>query len=191
MKRLCLLAAAVFALGVGTLTGCDKSTETATGRPTPSGPAASATPIATPSATPSGPADATPSPSTGNESSPLPDICTLLSKAEVQSLTGRQITLMTNEGGNSANTRYCQWQLSTGQLTVAVTVMTRGQFDTQNPQARQVGGVGEAAYTLSGHLFVFAAGRQVDVYASSASGEAANLTVERRTADLMLPRLGG
>lgn len=119
----------------------------------------------------------------------LPDICTLLTKAEVNSLTGQKVTLMSNEGGNSPGARYCQWQLSSGQLTVTVNVETRQQFDVQNKEAEQVAGIGESAYSLAGHLYVYAAGKVVDAYATSAGTDAGNLKVERRAIEAVLPKL--
>ena len=120
---------------------------------------------------------------------PLPDICTLLSKDDVTGLTHQQVTIMTNEGGNSPNARYCQWQLTQGQLDVTVNVDTRESFDVRNKQSTPVSGVGEAAYSLSGHLYIFQTGRVVDVYATSADSDQANLDVEKQTAAKVLPKL--
>ncbi|GAB3846202.1 hypothetical protein ACFPIJ_39265 [Dactylosporangium cerinum] len=165
-----LLTGALSLAGCGVLKGADDT-------PTPGAAAttggAAGAPAATKSAGPAG----------------LPDICTLLAKAEVKTLTGKTVTLMSNEGGASSGARYCQWQLSAGQLDVTVNIETREQFDVQNKDADQVDGIGESAYSLAGHLYVYAAGKVVDVYATSASTDSGNLKVERATAEKVLPKL--
>ncbi|MGI5184373.1 DUF3558 family protein [Dactylosporangium sp. CA-152071] len=174
MRRLAVTAATAL-LTAATLTGCgvlDKATDT----PTPTGGAAAA-------------ASSAPTPTKSAAAVNLPDICTLLTKADVNRLTGQRVTLMTNEGGATSGARYCQWQLSSGQLDVTVNIETRDQFDVQNKDAKQVDGIGEAAYSLAGHLYVYADGKVVDVYATSASTDAANLKVEQRTAEAVLPKL--
>lgn len=128
------------------------------------------------------------SPGTDSGSS-LPDICTLLTKDEVAELTGHSVTQMSNEGGNSSNARYCQWQLTEGQLNVEVDIETRDGFDVRNQQATPVDGIGEAAYSLSGHLYVFQSGKVVDVYATPSTSDSANLTVEKNTAAKILPKV--
>jgi hypothetical protein len=146
-----------------------------------------APPVAAPATSAAASADSSPSSATSN--SALPDICTLITKAEVTELTGESVTLMTDEGGKSENTRYCQWQLSVGQVTIMVSVDTRDDFDVRNKQAKSVAGVGEAAYSLAGHLYVFENGRTTDVYVSSESSDAANLAVEKKAADKILTKL--
>ncbi|MET7400052.1 DUF3558 family protein [Dactylosporangium sp. NPDC005572] len=173
-----VLAAAAFAV-LG-LAACDKL---------PGASTASSTPAAAASSAPSGPASAKPSASTSAKAAGLPDICTLLTKAEVGSLTGEQVTLMTDEGGNSPTARYCQWQLSQGQLTVSVTVEDRDNFEVQHKDAKKVVGLGDSAYSLSGHLYIWEDGRDVDVYVSSEPSDTANLNVARQTAQKVLPRL--
>ena len=121
--------------------------------------------------------------------SSLPDICTLLSKEDVAGLTGHTVTQMSNEGGNSSNARYCQWQLTEGQLNVQVDNETREQFDVRNQQSTTVDGIGETAYTLAGHLYVYQAGKVVDVYATSSTSDSANLAVEKETATKVLAKL--
>lgn len=96
---------------------------------------------------------------------------------------------MTNEGGNNAGGRYCQWQLTAGQLDVTVNLDDRESFDVQHKDSQEVDGIGEAAYSLAGHLYVYAAGKVVDVYATSASTDAGNLKVESATAERVLPKL--
>ncbi|WP_432841011.1 hypothetical protein [Dactylosporangium sp. CA-092794] len=188
-RRIVFIAAA--ALGALALSACDKQTTGGTAAaPAPSAPASSAAAPA-PSAAASHPASASASakPSGSRQAGGLPDICKLLSKADVTGLTGEQVTLMTDDGGNSPSTRYCQWQLSQGQLTITVSVETRENFDVRNRQATPVLGVGTTAYSLSGHLFVWEDGHDVDVYATPKSTDQANLQVERRAATEFLPRL--
>jgi hypothetical protein len=169
--------------GTLALTGCGK-----TDSPASAGIGAASTTASR--GDPSTVATATPSDgSTQTSASALPAICTLLTKAEVTSLTGQQVTIMTDEGGNSPNARYCQWQLSAGQLTVTVDNESRESFDIRNKQSTPIDGFGETAYTLAGHLYVYDRGRTVDTYASSASTDSGNLTVEKKTAATVLPRL--
>ena len=123
--------------------------------------------------------------------SSLPDICTLLTKEDVAGLTGHTVTQMSNEGGNSSNARYCQWQLTAGLLNVQVDIETREQFDVRNQQSTTVDGIGETAYSLAGHLYVYEAGKVVDVYATPSTSESVNLTVEKNTAAKILPKVAG
>jgi hypothetical protein len=177
--------AAVAAAGALALSACGGTDKTPTG-----GNVAAPTAAASSAATTPGDA-AQPTPSTADSASALPDICKLLTKAEVTDLTGEQVTIMTDEGGNSPNARYCQWQLSAGQLTVTVNNEDRQSFDVRNQQSKSVDGIGETAYSLAGHLYVYDAGRTVDVYVSSEGSASANLTVEKKTATQVLPRLKG
>ncbi|GGM40304.1 hypothetical protein ACFFX1_17740 [Dactylosporangium sucinum] len=179
-----LAAVAFAALG---LAACDKLPGASTESSTPA--AAPASSAAAPAASSAASGKASAKPSGSVQAAGLPDICTLLTKAEVGSLTGEQVTLMTDEGGNSPNARYCQWQLSQGQLTVTVNVEDRDNFEIQHKDAKKVVGLGDSAYSLSGHLYVWEDGRDVDVYVSSESSDAANLNVARQTAQKVLPRL--
>lgn len=161
-----VVAAAIAVFGLSTLAGCKilgRSDAKAT-------PAASGSPGA-------------------DSAGSLPDICTLLTKDEVADLTGRSVTQMSNEGGNASNARYCQWQLTEGQLNVEVSIDTRQGFDVQNQQSTPVDGVGEAAYSLAGHLYVFQAGKIVDVYATPTASDSTNLNVEKATAAKVLPKV--
>ncbi|MDG6107182.1 DUF3558 family protein [Dactylosporangium aurantiacum] len=174
-----LLTSALSLAGCGVLGGAGNT-------PTPAATTgAAAAKSGAPAATKSAPA-----PTKSAAPAGLPDICTLLTRSEVTGLTGQKVTLMTNEGGDTGGARYCQWQLTSGQLDVTVNVETRQQFDVQNKEAQQVAGIGEAAYSLAGHLYVYAGGKVVDVYATSAGNDAGNLKVERRTAEAVLPKLG-
>ncbi len=56
----------------------------------------------------------------------IPDPFTLLSDAEVSTLTGRDITQIDKDGVDAtASTRYCQWQQSSGQLAVFLSRTTQ------------------------------------------------------------------
>src|SRR4051794_2449123 len=152
-RRSTVLAAAV--LGALCLAGCGGQSSDG-GAPTPSGTPSSAEGSASASAGADSASAGTDSASPGTEpAGSLPKVCPLLSKAEVSALTGEQVTLMTDDGGASGAARYCQWQLSQGQVTVAVTPETREGFDVRNKQAVAVPGVGATAYFLSGHLYVW------------------------------------
>jgi hypothetical protein len=186
MPRHPILAATVLLTGALSLAGCGALGGT-TDTPTPGAAATTGGAASAPAGTKATPTKGATAKATGPVT--LPDICTLLTKAEVNSLTGQKVTLMSNEGGNSSGARYCQWQLSAGQLDVTVDVETRQQFDVQNKEAVKVDGIGESAYSLAGHLYVYAAGKVVDVYATSAGTDAGNLKVERRTAEAVLPKL--
>ncbi|GAA0733605.1 hypothetical protein Drose_20605 [Dactylosporangium roseum] len=191
-SRLQLPALTAVALGALALAGCDRPGSGTSAQPSaaPASSAASAGPSASGvKASPSGRTSGKASGPASRKAAALPDICTLLSKAEVTGLTGEQVTLMTDEGGGSPASRYCQWQLSQGQLTVSVIFEDRGGFDTRNKESKPVSGVGDTAYSLAGHLYVWEDGLAVDVYASSESSDAANLGVERQTALKVLPRL--
>src|SRR5262249_19890380 len=119
----------------------------------------------------------------------LPDICTLHPKEDVAGLTGHTVTQMSNEGGNSPNARYCQWQLTAGVLNVEVDIETREQFDVRNQQSTTVDGIGETASSLAGHLSVYQAGQCGAVYDTSSTDDSANLDVEKQTATKILDKL--
>jgi hypothetical protein len=164
--------AAIVVFGLVSLAGC-KIPGKSDDKPTGANPAASGSPG---------------SPGVDSGSS-LPDICTLLTKEDVAGLTGHTVTQMSNEGGNSSNARYCQWQLTEGLLNLQVDIETREQFDVRNQQSTTVDGIGETAYSLAGHLYVYEAGKVVDVYATSSTSDDANLEVEKNTAAKVLPKL--
>lgn len=178
-RRTCtnlVAGAAIAMLGLLTLTGCailgkSKDKPTATSGAQPSAAAGGA------------------SPNTNTSASSLPDICTLLTKEEVGGLTGQTVTQMNNDGGTSDNARYCQWQLTQGVLNVQVDNETLEQFSVKNTESHNVNGIGETAYTLAGHLYVYQKGRVVDVYATAASSDSANLEIEKNTAEKILPKV--
>jgi hypothetical protein len=186
-RRILPLAAA--ALGVLALTACSQFGTKTEAQPS-SAPAASA--VASGSAKASAKASAKPSASAkASGSAGIPDICKLLTKAEVAQLTGEQTTLMTDDGSpaGSTSTKYCQWQLSQGQLTITISLEDREGFDVRNKESKPVPGVGTTAYSLAGHLYVWEDGKDIDVYVSSESSDQGNLSVARRVALQVLPRL--
>jgi hypothetical protein len=123
------------------------------------------------------------------DSGDLPDPCTLLSKDEVVELTGREITQVDEDGGAAGDaTRYCQWQQSGGQLALFLTRTTADDFQVTVDQAKPVDGVGEDAYTHSGHLYVLYGTVQVDVYSRGAS-DATNLSHAKAVAKTVIPRI--
>ncbi|WP_033342509.1 hypothetical protein [Catenuloplanes japonicus] len=193
-RALPLLAAAVFA--VPALSGCILvSTE----NPEPAAP-----PATTAAPTPASAASAVPTPTGLPKSLPtlpsLPggakntgdsigDPCELLNRAEVIALTARQISQIDKDGlDKTAATRYCQWQLSEGQLAIFVTGTTAADFKIQAKAGDAVAGVGDSAFTQSGHLFVLAGDTQLDVYAR-VGDDAQNLRVAKMVADRVIPRL--
>ncbi|MFI5912552.1 hypothetical protein [Dactylosporangium sp. NPDC051541] len=187
-RRILVLAAA--ALGALSLAACnDGKATTASQPPASAAPSASTATSSAPPVTAKGSGSPKPSSSAKAAAASVPDICKIMSKAEINSLTGEQVTLMSDDGGSSTTTRYCQWQLSQGQVTITVNLETRENFDVRNKQAVPVVGVGTTAYSLAGHLYVWQNGYDVDVYVSSESSDSANLSVARRAAQQLLPRL--
>jgi hypothetical protein len=119
----------------------------------------------------------------------IPDPCTLLSEAEVVDLTGREITQIDEDGGSAGDvTRYCQWQQSGGQLAVFLSRTTADDFQVTVDEAEWVDGVGQDAYTHSGHLYVLHGTVQIDVYSRGAS-DAKNLSHAKAVAKTLIPRI--
>ncbi|MEU8665254.1 hypothetical protein AB0C31_52650, partial [Actinoplanes philippinensis] len=118
----------------------------------------------------------------------LPAPCTLLGEDEVVDLTGREITQIDEDGGAPGDpTRYCQWQQSGGQLAVFLSRTTADDFQVTIDEAEWVDGVGQDAYTHSGHLYVLYGTVQIDVYSRGAS-DARNLADAKRVATTLIPR---
>jgi hypothetical protein len=200
MKRLSLIGLGVLVAlgGCGFAADGDGDKAAAAARIGPSSGAPSATPPASgaPSATPpaSG-APSAPGPSAVSgmgsvkDTGDIPDPCTLFSKAEVVSLTGRAITQVDEDGAAAGDpTRYCQWQQDGGQLALFLSRTTKDDFDTAIDGATPVGGVGEDAFQLSGHLYVLYGTVQIDVYSRGASDEQ-NLTDAEEVAEAVIPRI--
>jgi hypothetical protein len=119
----------------------------------------------------------------------IPDPCTLLTKAEVTGLTGRDITQVDEDdadGGDVA--RFCQWQQDNGQLAVFLSRTTAADFKVTVAEADDVDGVGEDAFSANGHLYVLYGTVQIDVYSRGGSDER-NLAVEKKVAKVLIPRI--
>lgn len=123
----------------------------------------------------------------GNAS--LPDVCALLTTADVTALTSRSVTQVDRDGlPATAPTRHCQWQLANGDLAVFLSTTTEADFKVRDPAATNVSGIGDEAYSSSGHLYVRSGERQLDVYATGAT-DAGNLTVACATAEKLIPTI--
>ena len=158
------------AAAVVALAGCTATETTST-------PAASAAPATSAAAS---------SPGTTS----LPDVCALLTTADVAALTSRSVTQVDRDGLTvTAPTRHCQWQLANGDLAVFLSTTTEADFKVRDPAATNVSGIGDEAYTSSGHLFVRSGGKQLDVYATGSTDDAGNLTVASATAEKLLPKI--
>ena len=118
----------------------------------------------------------------------IPDPCTLLSKAEVADLTGRTVSQLDEDGQPGEGTRYCQWQQPGGQLDVFLSRTTEADFTIAIADAQPVDGVGEDAFSLSGHLYVLYGTVSIDVYSRGDSDEK-NLAVEKQIAKVLIPKI--
>jgi hypothetical protein len=182
--RIAVVAAA--ACGLFTLSGCqflekDEPASNANSAPTP---AASAP--ASGKSTPSGK-------STGGaaRNGDLPDVCELLTKAEVTTIAGgKQVTQVDEDGAKPGDaTRYCQWQLAGGQLAVFLTKTNAADFKTEHGQQQKVTGVGDDARFADGHLYVLHEGIQIDSYARVSGNEGASLQMAKNAALKVIERL--
>lgn len=173
MKRLFIVAA----VATFSLTGCGVLASASGSTPAP-------TPTATTKATSdSGLGDS------AKDSGDLPDPCTLLSDEQVTSLTGREVSQRDEDGAKDGDaTRYCQWQQPSGQLDVFLSRTTESDFQTTLPDAEPVDGIGDKAYSLSGHLFVLYGTVQLDVY-SRGDSDAENLAKEKKVVEALLPKI--
>jgi hypothetical protein len=144
--------------------------------------------LATPQPTPSA-SDGDVAGTSVKDTGDIPDVCALLSDAEVESLTGRGITQIDRDGAQPGDiSRYCQWQLSAGQLAVFLSRTTAEEFARKNTDADPVPGVGQDAYLLAGHLMVLYGTVHVDVYARGGT-EAENLADAKKVVAVLLPRI--
>lgn len=128
------------------------------------------------------------SPAGSSGANGLPDVCALLTNDEVTGFTGKQVDQVDPDDGSDASVRFCQWQGADLRLAVFVSKATAEQFETESgyPGATAVDGVGDAAYTNSGHLYVLDGDLQVDVYNSGAvDGEENAAQAEAVAADLV------
>jgi len=144
---------------------------------------------AAPEATPTGSTDDSASMGSVKDAGDIPDVCTLLTEAQVTSLSGLAVTQIDEDGGQTGDTsRYCQWQLAGGTLAVVLSRTTEDDFDVHVADAQTIDGVGEDAYLTSGHLYVLYGTVQVDVYVRGGE-DAENLEVAKKTVDVLLPKI--
>jgi Protein of unknown function (DUF3558) len=187
--RTAFAVAVVTNLATLALTGCQS---TAIGQPRPDGPSATATsPLSASTAAGTG-GSTTPTPSAdASGSGPLPDVCTLLSPAEVKALTdGKPILSVDPDGaGPAATVRFCQWQLSGARLAVQLSRTTEDTFLRDHQDGEPVTGLGDAAYFVSNHLLIRTGTIQIDVYASTAEGVTNDKQVAKRAAAKVGARL--
>lgn len=147
---------------------------------------AAPTPAATTEATPAATGAAAGGAGDGGN---IPDPCTLLTKADVTSLTGRNVTRIDKDGASDGDvSRFCQWQQSSGQLAIFLTRTTADEFKVTVAEAKHVDGLGDDAYTANGHLYVLDGTVQIDVYARGGS-DAENLTTAEKVANVLIPKI--
>ncbi len=119
----------------------------------------------------------------------IPDPCTLLTRAEATSLTGRDVTRIDRDGADSGDvSRFCQWQQDNGQLAVFLSRTTADEFTVTVAEAQTVDGVGEDAYSANGHLYVLHGTVQIDVYSRGGS-DAGNLATAEKVAKVIIPKI--
>jgi hypothetical protein len=136
-------------------------------------------------------------PATGSAASPtaaargLPDVCTLLSRAEVTQLAGGKPMLSVDPDGltPAATVRYCQWQLSGARLGIQLSPTTRATFGQDHSGSEPVANLGDEAHFYSNHLFVRKATVQIDVFASTAEGVANDKRLTKAAAAMVVARL--
>ena len=121
----------------------------------------------------------------------LPDVCTLLSRAEVTQLTGGKPILSVDPDSltPAATVRYCQWQLSGARLAVQLSPTTQATFGQDHPGSEAVANLGDDAHFYSNHLFVRKGTIQIDVYASTAEGVANDKRLAKAAAAMVVARL--
>jgi hypothetical protein len=181
-----LAVAAVSAAGLIALSGCQF-----VGKDDAADPAASA-PASAPAsgkATPTGAAKGSTRPSA--RAGELPDVCGLLTRAEVAALSGgHQVTQVDKDGAAAdATTRHCQWQMSGARLAVFLSKTTGSDFRAAHSQGQKVTGVGDEAVSDSGHLYVRTGSIEIDVYATLSGDQAAEAQMAKATAQKLVPKL--
>jgi uncharacterized protein DUF3558 len=183
------LVAAVAGVAVVALSGCGLLSVG-----TSDTPAAAATPTATTQVTGSasdgsGSGGATSGFGSVKDSGDLPDPCTLLSRAEVTDLTGREVTQIDEDDADpSEATRYCQWQQDGGQLALFLNRTTDTDFRAQIADGRPVDGVGDDAFVQANHLYVLYGTVEIDVYSHGGS-EQENLADATEVAKVVIPKI--
>jgi hypothetical protein len=119
----------------------------------------------------------------------LPDPCTLLTESQAADLTGRPVTQIDRDGGAAGDAaRYCQWQQDGGQLALFLSRGTEDDFHIKIDGATPVDEIGEAAFQLAGHLYVYYGSVIVDVYARG-DDDAGNLAVAKAVVRAVLPKI--
>ncbi|TQS40230.1 DUF3558 family protein [Cryptosporangium phraense] len=174
--------ATVAAAGLFALTGCGTitiSTDDASASPTPTSASAAKQPSSA----------ATTETGTAAGDGETPNPCKLLTPADVNSLTKKEITQIDRSNSEAGSTRYCQWQLEAGVLAVFLSPSSPGDFDVRDPAAQDYDGVGDKAFTAGGHLYVLKGNLQIDVYATSGGNDAENLAVEKAVAEKVISQL--
>ncbi|GIJ43293.1 hypothetical protein Val02_01790 [Virgisporangium aliadipatigenens] len=177
-----LVLAALTAAGLVALSGCDI--------PIPdTGGTADPTPSATTSAAPT-PSGNAAKPSTSAKAAGLPDVCALLTKAEVSALAGgKQVTQVDPDGAApDAGTRHCQWQLAGARLAIFLSPTTPSEFKQAHQGHTAVPNLGDEAVLFSGHLYVRKGRIVADVYATSGD-EAAGERFAKAAAQKILPKI--
>jgi hypothetical protein len=185
-----LAIAALAAAGLIALTGCKIGSGKDAAGTTPS---TAASPSTSGSASGKSGSTGSPKPSTSKKSGSngLPDVCTLLTRAEVSALAGgKQVVQVDPDDAKPTDTtRFCQWQLSGARLAVFLSPTTASEFSQAHSQSRPVNGLGDAAYFTSGHLYVRHGSIQVDVYATNGSDDAAGEKMAKSAASKVIDRL--
>jgi hypothetical protein len=160
------------------LSGCGAETSNAASGPSP-----------TPSQVPSPTSSANAGLGSVKDAGDIPDPCTLLTNGDVVDMTGREVSRMDKDGQQDGeSTRYCQWQQPSGQLDVFLSRTTGADFQTAIADAQPVDGVGEDAFSLSGHLYVLYGTVQIDVY-SRGDSDAKNLDAEKKIAKVLIAKI--
>lgn len=153
-----------------------------------------ATPSASPSASASGKSGSTASPrastSKKSGSNAMPDVCALLTRAEVSALAGgKQVVQVDPDNAKPTDTtRFCQWQLSGARLAVFLSPTTASEFTQEHGTHRKVTNLGDDAAFFSGHLYVRSGNIVIDVYASNGSDDASE-KMAKSTAVKLLDRI--
>ena len=187
-RSLRVLFAAAAAAGVFALTGCGTitiSTDDASPSATPTGAAQQPSTAATDSG------DGQAATGLGTDVANL-NPCQLLTPTEVNQFTSREITQIDRDNATAEGTRYCQWQLEQGVLVLSLSPTSAADFEIRDPAAVAADGVGDDAYTSSGHLYVRSGDLAIDVYSTSKGGDggsAENVEVEKTVAQRVIDQL--
>jgi hypothetical protein len=108
----------------------------------------------------------------------------------VSTLTGgKSILSVDPDPGPNPSVRYCQWQLMGARLAIQLSATTEERFRQDHPTEARVPGLGDDSYFLSNHLFIRKGTIQVDVYAGTTQGTAADQDLAKRAAAMVLGRL--